>query len=117
MGANGTLEAISTGPIDVTIASRPRVTTTAKPNAWALDWGCQLFIYGSAITVVLLLYDMLEDFLSSAWFIKFWFRTSDDLDKPNAGSNETAARQAELLASATRPHGSLRTEIFEKVLY
>ena len=51
-------------PRQVNIVTRPRLMKTAVVQKWAVDFGCTLFIIGSALLAAISALDLLEDMLT-----------------------------------------------------
>eukprot|EP00435_Cladocopium_sp_Y103_P055687 s206_g18.t1 len=61
--ANG-IDKVATGQVQVNIVNRPRIMETSVVQKWAVDFGCTLFIIGSALLAAISGLDLLEDMLT-----------------------------------------------------
>ncbi|CAK9016991.1 unnamed protein product [Durusdinium trenchii] len=59
-----TIDELATGEPQVNIVTRPRLMKTAVVQKWAVDFGCTLFIIGSALLAAISALDLLEDMLT-----------------------------------------------------
>lgn len=50
--------------LEVNVVSRPKLMETAVVQKWAVDFGCTLFIIGSALLAAISALDLLEDMLT-----------------------------------------------------
>ena len=50
--------------LQVNIVNRPRIVETSVVQKWAVDFGCTLFIIGSALLAAISGLDLLEDMLT-----------------------------------------------------